>query len=88
MKFANGLVVNEANVLVYEESTALVILAVAFTSKRQDQELDTRNGKQTAAMQALHYLVAMIRELRKKNKALNFSKQFLFLFSLMVINLG
>ena len=44
-------------------------LGVAFTSDgRQDEELDTRIGKASAVMRALHYLVVMKRELSKKSK--------------------
>ena len=44
-------------------------LGVAFTSDgRQDKELDTRIGKASAAMRALHYSVVMKRELSKKAK--------------------
>ena len=35
---------------------------------RQDDELDTRIAKASAAMQALHYSVVMKRELSKKAK--------------------
>ena len=39
-------------------------LEVAFTSdRRQDEELDTRLGKASAVMRALHYSVVMKREL-------------------------
>ena len=39
-------------------------LGVAFTSDGgQDEELDTRMGKASAVMRALHYLVVMKREL-------------------------
>ena len=42
---------------------------VAFTSDgRQDEELDTRIGKASVVMRALHYSVAMTRELSKKAK--------------------
>ena len=42
---------------------------VAFTSDgRQDEELDTRLGKASAVMRALHYSVVMKRELSKKAK--------------------
>ena len=42
---------------------------VAFTSDgRQDEELDTRIGKASAVMRALHYSVVMKRELSKKTK--------------------
>ena len=44
-------------------------LEVAFTSHgRQDEELDTRIGKASAVMRALHYSVVMKRELSKKAK--------------------
>ena len=44
-------------------------LGVAFTSDgRQDEELDTRIGKDSAVMRALHYSVVMKRELSKKAK--------------------
>ena len=42
-------------------------LGIAFTSDgRQDEELDTRIGKASAVMRALHYSVVMKRELSKK----------------------
>ena len=44
-------------------------LGVAFTSdRRQDEELATRISKASAVMRALHYSVAMKRELSKKAK--------------------
>ena len=44
-------------------------LGVAFTSDgRQDEELDTRIGKASTVMRALHYSVVMKRELSKKAK--------------------
>ena len=44
-------------------------LGVVFTSDgRQDEELDTRIGKASAVMRALHNLVVMKRELSKKAK--------------------
>ena len=44
-------------------------LGIAFTSDgRQDEELDTRIGKATAVMRALHYSVVVKRELSKKTK--------------------
>ena len=44
-------------------------LGVAFTSDgRQDEKLDTRIGKASAVMRALHYSVVMKRELSKKAK--------------------
>ena len=52
-------------------------LGVAFTSDgRQDEELDTRIGKASAVMRALHYSVVMKRELSKKGKTLNFQSSF------------
>ena len=47
----------------------LKYLGVAFTSDgRQDEELDTRIGKASAVMRALHYSVVIKRELSKKAK--------------------
>ena len=44
-------------------------IGVAFRKdERQDEELDTRIGKATAVMRALHYSVVMERELSKKAK--------------------
>ena len=44
-------------------------LGVAFTSdERQDEELDTRIGKASAVMRALHYSVVMKQELLKQAK--------------------
>ena len=52
-------------------------LGVAFTSDgRQDEELDTRIGKASAVMRALHYSVVMKRELSKKGKALSLQSSF------------
>ena len=52
-------------------------LGVAFTSDgRQDKELDTRIGKASAVMRALHCLVVMKRELSKKAKLLIFKAVF------------
>ena len=63
-------------------------LGVAFTSDGgQDEELDTRMGKASAVMRALHYLVVMKRELSKKANLQIFIAVFA-LFSLMVMNLG
>ena len=46
-----------------------IYLGVAFTSDvRQDEGLDTRTGKASALMRALHYSVVMKRELPKKAK--------------------
>ena len=48
-------------------------LGVAFASDgRQDEALDTRIGKASAVMRALHYSVAMKRELSKKAKLSTF----------------
>ena len=61
-------------------------LGVAFTSNgRQDEELNTRIGLASAVIPALHYSVVMEREMSKKTK-LQYSKQFLSPFSLMVMN--
>ena len=47
----------------------LKYLGVAFTiDGRKDKELDTRIGKASAGMRALHYSVVMKRELSKKVK--------------------
>ena len=63
-------------------------LGVAFTSDgRQDEELDTRIGKASAVLRALHYSVVMKRELSKKAK-LSVFKAVLSRFLLMVMNLG
>ena len=44
-------------------------LGIAFTSDgRQGEELDTRIGKASAVMRALHYFVVIKRELSKKAK--------------------
>ena len=44
-------------------------LGVAFTNdERQDEELDTRKGKASAVMQALHYSVVIKQKLSKKAK--------------------
>ena len=52
-------------------------LGIAFTSDgRQDEELDTRIGKASAVMRALHYSVIMKRELSKKAKLTNFKAIF------------
>ena len=61
---------------------------VAFTCDgRQDEELDTRIGKASAVMRALHYSVVMKRELSIKAK-LSIFKTVFVPFSLMVMNLG
>ena len=52
-------------------------IEVAFTSDgRQDEELDTRIGKASAVMRALHYSVVMKRELSKKAKLSIFKTAF------------
>ena len=52
-------------------------LGVAFTSDgRQDEELNTRIGKASAVMRALHYSVVMKRELSKKAKLSIFKARF------------
>ena len=52
-------------------------LGVAFTSDgRQDEELDTRIGKASAIMRALHYSVVLKRQLSKKAKASIFKRFF------------
>ena len=52
-------------------------LGVAFTSDgRQDEELDTRIGKASAVMRALHNSVVMKRELSKKAKLSIFKAAF------------
>ena len=44
-------------------------LGIAFTSDgRQDEEMDTRVGKASAVMRALHYSVVIKRELSKNAK--------------------
>ena len=44
-----------------------------MSDKKQDEELNNQIGKGSAALQALHYLFAMKRELlSKKEKALKF----------------
>ena len=57
-------------------------LGVAFTSDgRQDEELDTRIGKASAVMRALHYSVVMKRELSKKANRLIFKAVFVPVFT-------
>ena len=64
-------------------------LGVAFTGDgRQYEELDTRKGKASAEIRALHYLVVMKRELSKKAKLSIFKTSFVPIFSLMVMSLG
>ena len=59
----------QANGATLKQVEKFKYLGVAFTSDgRQDEELDTRIGKASAAMQALHYSVVMKRELSKKAK--------------------
>ena len=61
-------------VLQVDEATLKLVekfkyLGVAFTSDgRQDEELDTQIGKDSAVMRALHYSVVMKRELSKNAK--------------------
>ena len=56
-------------------------LGVAFTSDgRQDEELDTRIGKASAVMRALHYSVPIKRELSKKAKLSIFKAVFVPIF--------
>ena len=63
-------------------------LGVAFTSDgRQDEELDTRIGKASAVMRALHYSVVMKRELSKKAKLSIFKAVFVPILTL-VMSLG
>ena len=57
-------------------------LGVAFTRDgRQDKELDTRIGKTSAVMQALHYSVVMKRKLSKKAKLSIFKAVFVFILT-------
>ena len=57
-------------------------LGVAFTSDgRQDEELDTRIGKTSAVMRALHYSVVMKQELSKKTKLSIFKAVFVPIFT-------
>ena len=52
-------------------------LDVAFTSDgRQDEELDSRIGKASAVMRALHYSVVLKRQLSKKAKVSIFKRFF------------
>ena len=58
-------------------------LGVAFTSDgRLDEELDTRIGKASAVMRALHNSVVMKRRIVEKNKALSFQSSFCPLLNL------
>ena len=69
-----GLQVNEATLKQVER---FKYLGVAFTSDvKQNEELDTRVGKASAVMRALHYSVVMKRELSKKAKLLIFQTVF------------
>ena len=57
-------------------------LGVAFTSDgRQDEELDTRIGKASAVMLALHYSVVMKQELSKKAKLSIFKAVFVHILT-------
>ena len=59
----------QVNGATLEQVEKFKYLGVAFTSDgRQDEELDTRIGKASAVMRALHYSVVMKRELSKKAK--------------------
>ena len=59
----------QVNGATLEQVEKFKYLGVAFTSdRRQDEELDTRIGKASAVMRALHYSVVMKRELSKKAK--------------------
>ena len=61
--------VNGATLKQVEKFKKFKYLGVAFTSDgRQDEKLDTRIGKASAVMRALHYSVVMKRELSKKAK--------------------
>ena len=68
-------------------------LGVAFTRDgRQDEELDTRKINKAAlndtVMRVLHFSVVMKQKIVKKSKALEFSKQYLSPFSIIIMNLG
>ena len=61
---------------------------IAFTSDgRQDEELDTRIGKASAVMRALHDCIVMKRELSNKAKLSIFKTVFVPILTL-VINVG
>ena len=52
-------------------------IGVAFTrDRKQDEELDTRIGKNSPVMRALHYLFVMKQKLSKRQSS-QFSEQFL-----------
>ena len=71
--------VNEATVKQVEK---FKYLGVAFTSDgRQDEELNTRIGKASAEMRALHYSVVRKRELSKKAKLSFFRTVFMPIFT-------
>ena len=60
----------------------LKYVGVAFTSDgKQDQELDTRIGKASAVMRALHYSVVMKREFSKKAKFAIFKTVFVLILT-------
>ena len=64
-----GQCVLQVNGATLKQVEKLKYLGVAFTSDgKQDKELDTRGGKTSAVMRALHYSVVMKRELSKKAK--------------------
>ena len=57
-------------------------LGVAFTSDgKQDEELDSRSGKASAVMRALHHSVVLKRELSKKAKLFVFKSIFVPIFT-------
>ena len=59
----------QVNAVTLKQVEKIKYLGVAFTCDgRQDEELDTRIGKASAVMRALHYSVNMKRELSKKAK--------------------
>ena len=62
---------------------------VAFTSDgRQDEELDARIGKASAAMRALHHLVDIKRELSRVAKLSIFKTVVVPILTYMFMNLG
>ena len=67
----------QANGATLKQVEKFKYLGVAFTNDgRQDEELDTRIGKASAVMRALHYSVVMKRRIVEKGKALNFQSSF------------
>ena len=68
-------------------------LWVAFTRDgRQDEELDTRKinkaGLSDTVMRVLHFSVVMKQKIVKKKQSSQFSKEFLYPFSIIIMNLG